>query len=194
MREGTIGRASVVAISIFVAWQVLQCGCSPVRLWAPLNPPALSSAAQEGQLAPQPDPGRKPHWETRWDAACEQAASSDRLILLSFTGSDWCHWCERLRAEVFERPEFVQWADQRVVLLQADFPRHRELPAEEAAEAERLARNWQAWIKGYPTVLILAPDGTVRARLGYVSGGTAAWIRAAEKQMAAGNPPSIPQP
>ena len=45
-------------------------------------------------------------WETSYKAALDQAAKQDKLVLLDFTGSDWCGWCIKLRKDTFSKPEF----------------------------------------------------------------------------------------
>ena len=67
-------------------------------------------------------------WLTDWEAAKAQAQRSNKPILINFTGSDWCGWCIRLKQEVFSQDAFKNWAAQKVVLFEADFPRKKALP------------------------------------------------------------------
>ncbi|HEY0368963.1 MAG TPA: thioredoxin family protein, partial [Chthoniobacterales bacterium] len=69
----------------------------------------------------------KPGWLTDLKEAQEQAKSGNKLLLLDFTGSDWCGWCIKLDREVFSKPEFKAYAEKNLVLLELDFPRGREL-------------------------------------------------------------------
>jgi thioredoxin-related protein len=62
-------------------------------------------------------------WETDFDKAKQRAAAEHRLILLNFSGSDWCGPCISLRREIFESAAFKEFADNNLVLLNADFPR-----------------------------------------------------------------------
>lgn len=43
----------------------------------------------------------KPGWLTDFKQAQEQAKKDKKLLLLDFTGSDWCGWCIKLEREVF---------------------------------------------------------------------------------------------
>jgi thiol:disulfide interchange protein len=45
-------------------------------------------------------------WETDYSAALAQAGKEQKLVLLDFTGSDWCTWCMKLDRDVFSKPEF----------------------------------------------------------------------------------------
>ena len=58
-------------------------------------------------------------WETDFDNAKKQAEKEHKLILLNFSGSDWCIPCIRLRKEVFENTTFKTFADSNLVLLNA---------------------------------------------------------------------------
>jgi len=40
-------------------------------------------------------------WVTELPKAQEQARAEKKLVLLDFTGSDWCGWCIKLNEEVF---------------------------------------------------------------------------------------------
>ena len=35
-------------------------------------------------------------WQTDYSAALEQAGKENKMVLLDFTGSDWCGWCIKL--------------------------------------------------------------------------------------------------
>jgi protein disulfide-isomerase len=122
-------------------------------------------------------------WLTDFEAAKAAAKKDNRLILANFTGSDWCGWCIKLKSEVFSQPEFATWAGTKAVLLELDFPRQTELPAELKEQNAKLAK--EHGVTGYPTVLVLNAEGKQVGKLGYKAGGPAAWIKAAEEQMAA---------
>jgi len=79
-------------------------------------------------------------WLTDYKAALKAARKGNQIVLVDFTGSDWCGWCIKLDHEVFETDEFRAWAKKKkVVLLKLDFPRHKELPAELKKQNEELA-------------------------------------------------------
>ncbi len=115
--------------------------------------------------------------------AMAQAERYHKVVLANFTGSDWCHWCQKLDEEVLDTPQFKQWANDRVVLLKLDFPEKSQQPPGIRAQNKQLAQTYAEYIKGYPTVLFLDASGQVLGKLGYVQGGPEAWIRAAEQQL-----------
>ena len=120
--------------------------------------------------------------ESRADAMV-WAENSKKIVLANFTGSDWCVWCNRLEEEVFETPEFLNWANKNAVLLRLDYPRNTEqLPALKAQNSQ-LAQIYNPYITGYPTVLFIDHEGNVLGKVGYVKGGPQAWIAAANQQL-----------
>lgn len=89
-------------------------------------------------------------WHTDLAKARALSDSTSRPIFGFFTGSDWCGWCHKLEADVFAKEAFVTWANEKVILLELDFPRRKQLPAELAAQNQALQQAFQ--IKGYPTI------------------------------------------
>jgi thiol-disulfide isomerase/thioredoxin len=71
--------------------------------------------------------GTEVTWRTDYLDALKVAKAEKKVVLVDFTGSDWCGWCKKLQAEVFTQPEFQTWAAQKAVLLEIDFPRQKEL-------------------------------------------------------------------
>jgi thioredoxin-related protein len=121
----------------------------------------------------------KPGWLTSYDQAQKEAQAQHKLLLMDFTGSDWCGWCIRLDKEIFSKPEFQDYASKNLVLLELDFPRAKQMPPELAEQNERLAIQYQ--IQGFPTVMVLDSSGKAIGALGYTSGGPEAFIAQLEK-------------
>ncbi len=109
-------------------------------------------------------------WLTRMDEALAAAKQQDRLILVNFTGSDWCPPCMKLKGEVLSAPAFQQHAQESLVLLEVDFPRRRELSPEQRNHNQELAARFG--IEAFPTLLLLDSDGKVLDRMvGFPKGG-----------------------
>ncbi len=121
-------------------------------------------------------------WITDYPAALRQAARENKIVLLNFTGSDWCGWCVKLEKDVFSKPEFAAYASRHLVLVKIDFPRKARLPAAEAAQNAGLQR--QFGVRGFPTLIAVDASGRKVAEIGgYVRGGPKAFIAALEKQV-----------
>lgn len=120
----------------------------------------------------------KPDWITDFPKAKEIARTENRLILLNFSGSDWCAPCIRLKKEVFTAGPFNETADRQLVLVNADFPRNRknQLPREQQQQNETLADRYNPEGK-FPLTLLLKADGTViHTWDGFPAGGTDIFI------------------
>ena len=89
-------------------------------------------------------------WLTDLNKALEQSKTSKKPVFGFFTGSDWCGWCHKLQRDVFAKPAFVEWAKKNVILLELDFPRGKQLPAELATQNNGLAKQFQ--VQGFPTI------------------------------------------
>ena len=113
-------------------------------------------------------------WETDFKAAQAEAKASGKPMLLDFTGSDWCGWCIRLDKEVFTQPEFAAFASKALVLVELDFPRGKSQPEAIKKQNEALAKEYG--VRGFPTIILLSPDGKLLAETGYQKGGAAEYV------------------
>ncbi len=118
-------------------------------------------------------------WETDFKRAAKKADRKDRYMLLDFTGSDWCGWCIKLNNEVFNKPEFKDYARKNLILVEVDFPRKKK--QKKSLEKQNADLALKYGIRGYPTIIILAPDGTFVAKTGYKRGGAEKYVAHLEK-------------
>ncbi|MDQ2868103.1 MAG: thioredoxin family protein [Verrucomicrobiota bacterium] len=119
------------------------------------------------------------NWLTDFNAAKSKAKGDHKLVMLDFTGSDWCGWCKRLHAEVFSKPEFQEYAAKNLVLVELDFPRAK--PQSDAVKKQNQELAGQFNIEGFPTLIILDSEGKKVGELGYMEGGPTAFIAELEK-------------
>src|SRR3954468_23476277 len=101
-------------------------------------------------------------WLVDFDAAKAEAKGNNKKILLNFSGSDWCAPCIKLKKDVFDKPEFDAYAATHLVLVRADFPRHKKnkLSDKQTAHNEALAEKYNPQGK-FPLTLLLDADGKV---------------------------------
>jgi thioredoxin-related protein len=118
-------------------------------------------------------------WLTDYQQAQQQAKANHKLLLLDFTGSDWCGWCMRLRKEVFSKPEFHDYANKNLVLMEVDFPRAKEQTRDLRLQNQNLAQRFG--VEGFPTIVVLNGEGKIIGALGYIEGGAAAFISQLER-------------
>lgn len=96
-------------------------------------------------------------WLTDLPKAKQQAKAEGKLVLLDFTGSDFCSSCIRLHKEVFPAKEFAAFAKQRLILVEVDFPLKKKQSAALKAANEALSKEFK--VDGYPTLILLGSDG-----------------------------------
>jgi thiol-disulfide isomerase/thioredoxin len=111
-----------------------------------------------------------PKWYTDLDEAKAVAVKENKPLLVDFTGSDWCGYCIKLHAEVFDKPEFEAFA-KNYVLVELDFPNKKPQPAEE--KAKNKATQAKFAVSGFPTVLLIdAKSGEAYGRQSGYGPGT----------------------
>lgn len=101
-------------------------------------------------------------WLGDFEVAKTQAVKEHKLILINFSGSDWCGPCIRLRKEILESGTFENYAAGHLVLLRADFPRQKknQLAKDQVKRNEALADKYNAEGK-FPFTLLVDENGKV---------------------------------
>jgi protein disulfide-isomerase len=119
-------------------------------------------------------------WLTNLPKAQAQAKSEKKLVLMEFTGSDWCPPCKALHKNVMTSPEFEAYAAKNLILVELDYP-HSKPQAEDLKKAnEALLKQYD--IEGYPTVIVLDENGKQLSKeVGYGGEKPAEFIEKLEK-------------
>jgi protein disulfide-isomerase len=132
MKIQTSSRLHFLVIALWINFCFLACsqGTSSTNSYTPAN---------EG-------------WLVDLEAAYKQSIKTKKPIMANFTGSDWCGWCKRLTASVFDKPEFKTWAAKNVILLELDYPRMKALPENIRQQNAFMMQSFP--VSGYPTVWI----------------------------------------
>lgn len=124
--------------------------------------------------------GSKAVWRTDYPGALKQAKAEGKLVLLDFTGSDWCGWCIKFDQDVLSTPKFATYAAAKLQLVKVDFPRRTPQPEGLRRANEALGRQFS--VDGFPTFVLVTGDGRELWRQsGYLKGGPDAFIAALEK-------------
>lgn len=117
-------------------------------------------------------------WSANFITAQHSAQAEHKLILLNFSGSDWCGPCMRMKKEIFDSPEFEEFASKELVLVNADFPRQKKnkLSKEQQVQNDQLADKYnQSGV--FPNTILLDEKGVVlKSWQGFQKQGTAAFI------------------
>lgn len=101
-------------------------------------------------------------WETNFETAQKAAKEKNQLILLNFSGSDWCILCIAMHRDYFNSPVFTEMADKNLVMVNVDFPRKKknEAAADIVKRNEILAEKYNKE-GSFPLTLLLNSDGKV---------------------------------
>lgn len=124
-------------------------------------------------------------WITDFEKAKATAKEQSKPIIIDFSGSDWCGWCIKLDKEVFQKQAFKDYAKDHFVLMLADFPSDKSKQSPEVIKQnEKLAKEFG--VRGFPTVFVLAADGSIIGKTGYQAGGPEAYLMHIKKIIADG--------
>jgi protein disulfide-isomerase len=116
-----------------------------------------------------------PGWLTDVPQALAKAKQENKMVLLDFTGSDWCSWCMKFKKEALETQDFATYASKNLVCVEVDFPRQK--PMSDALKQANKALAAKYKVDGYPTFVVLSKDGKELGRQdGYQEGGAKAFI------------------
>lgn len=113
------------------------------------------------------------NWHTDYEKAKIEAQKASKPMVLFFTGSDWCHWCKKLDAEVFHDPEFAKAAGDKFIFVLLDFPSKGNQSAQEKEQNQKLKNKFS--IQGFPTLIILDSNQQQVGTTGYSAGGGKAY-------------------
>jgi thioredoxin-related protein len=119
-------------------------------------------------------------WVSDLPKALEQAKAENKIVLLDFTGSDWCVWCKKFDNDVLSQPEFAGYAKTNLVMVMLDFPNAK--PQSDSVMKTNKDLQDKFKVNGFPTYVALTPDGKeIGRQVGYLLGGPQAFIAELEK-------------
>lgn len=114
------------------------------------------STLLSAQAQVEPDP----------EKAFREARQSGKQVLLVFSGSDWCIPCIRLEKNILTDSAFRNFAGERFIILEADFPQKKKIPQPLKTQYEELADKFNAE-GSFPKILLLTAERSQVAVLSY---------------------------
>lgn len=128
-------------------------------------------------------------WGTDLTKAKQQASTENKYILLNFSGSDWCGPCIRMHKEIFESEGFRTLAADKLVLVNADFPRLKknQLSKELQKSNEVLADQYNPGGIFPLTVLLNAEGKMIKNWEGFPEGTPESFLSQLKSAMNAAN-------
>lgn len=137
---------------------------------APKKPASLAAGSKLGPVTSG--------WLTSFPQAREEAKASGRRILLFFTGSDWSEPSKKLKSEVLDTPQFMAYAEEKLILVEFDFPKAQSISPDLRQQTVEMAQAFG--VRAFPTLVVLGPDLKPLASYGYEEGGPAGYIASIE--------------
>ncbi len=113
-------------------------------------------------------------WTDSITEGIEQAQRENKMLLLNFTGSDWCTWCIKLESTIFSTSEFKNWSRQNMVKVFLDFPSRINLSEATMNQNQQLQHFFG--VRGYPTLMLLDSNLIPLLQTGYQKMNTAEFI------------------
>jgi protein disulfide-isomerase len=119
-------------------------------------------------------------WTSDYKKAQQEAKASHKLLLIDFTGSDWCGYCFQFDRAILSQPQFKDYASKNLVLMEVDFPVRKAQTVETRKQNLELKQRYQ--VEGFPTLIVLNGEGkTVWRYDGLYQGGIAAFLAELDK-------------
>ena len=114
------------------------------------------------------------NWLTDLSVVQAKAKEEGKPILMDFTGSDWCGWCIKLKKEVFSKPDFIDYANEHLILMTVDFPNRKQ--QEESLKDQNNTLLDIYGVKAFPTIILVDAEGKVLGETGYRRGGPESYV------------------
>jgi protein disulfide-isomerase len=135
---------------------------------------ALFSGCAPKESAPAAAESALP-WQTDLPKALAEAKAENKMVLMDFTGSDWCGWCIKFDQETLSTEKFAAYAKTNLALVVVDFPNKK--PQSDELKAANADLQKKYGVEGFPTFVVLNADGKeIGRQVGYAPGGPDAFI------------------
>ncbi len=97
-------------------------------------------------------------WMRDLDEAGKKAAAEGKLLLVEFTGSDWCKFCIAQKKNVLDKPEFAAWAEKYCVPVEIDVPNNAALVGGERQKRLNKFICDEYGVQSFPTLKVMTPE------------------------------------
>jgi len=112
------------------------------------------------------------------DEALQKAKTENKTVFVNFSGSDWCRSCILLKRTILSTEEFKIFANEKLVILDVDFPRLKKnkLSKEQTVINEALAAKYNKNGQ-FPTILLLDSNAKILGKTAYRKVSPEAYIK-----------------
>lgn len=110
-----------------------------------------------------------------WDEALDRAAREGKHLYVAFLGDGWSLACSRFQEGILNTSAFRDFVADQLVYCPILARRTPKLTKDEIARLQALVIHFD--VKTYPSVLLIAPDGTEILRHGYRNESIAEYLK-----------------
>lgn len=93
-------------------------------------------------------------WSNNYSQTLKSAGAKKKWVLVDVY-TDWCHWCKKLDADVYDEPKAAKFINASFVCMKANA---------EQGDGQMVAQKFG--VRGFPCTLVLAPDGKLKGQIG----------------------------
>lgn len=118
-------------------------------------------------------------WLDDYEQAVNESKSTSKPILLLFTGTGWCAYCDKLEEEVLTTPDFARAVGNKFIFVKINYPTPDNLSPKLAAQHKQLQDKYD--IRGFPSVILIDSQQKQMGQTGYRSGGGQSYAQHLQK-------------
>jgi thioredoxin-related protein len=112
-------------------------------------------------------------------AEIARANKEHKLLVLQFTGSDWCYGCMLFEKQVFQNPQFQAYMKSNLVFVELDLPQRSKVPEDILKTNILLSQQFN--VETFPCTIVLDKNGQeVWRNAGFVEGELEPFLRKLE--------------
>jgi thioredoxin-related protein len=92
-----------------------------------------------------------------WESAKKNAESTNKNILIILTGAEWCKPCVKMENNVIKAKEFIDYANENLVIFEINLPRHWNYDSKVVKDYEYLKNKYQT--NSLPSLILVDNEG-----------------------------------
>lgn len=155
-------KKTIFSIAIIgFALNLFSACCEKGECKAKTEAPAQTTTTQsiKADIAKAEKAGKTAELKIRedFDKALADAEKEGKILMLNFSGADWCVPCKALHKLVIDTKEFKDYANEKLTYVLSDWnelrmPKSKDFAKQHAALMEQLQ------IEGFPTIVLINPQ------------------------------------